>query len=65
MDKRKCPLLAYKIQFSDHIIAPEKSGHFHLYSGDDRAALLKEVENWPTYYPAHMDGHTIAHEMIA
>ncbi|RKJ68153.1 hypothetical protein D7X33_24545, partial [Butyricicoccus sp. 1XD8-22] len=23
------------------------------------------VENWPTYYPAHMDGHTIAHEMIA
>ncbi|BDH63188.1 putative metal-binding protein YrpE [Lysinibacillus sp. PLM2] len=53
------------IQFSDHLIAPEKSGHFHLYSGDDRAALLKEVENWPTYYPSHMDGHTIAHEMIA
>ncbi|PYF04722.1 metal-binding protein ZinT [Ureibacillus chungkukjangi] len=53
------------IQFSDHIISPQKSDHFHLYWGDDRAALLDEVENWPTYYPASMDGHTIAHEMMA
>ncbi|RJE84746.1 metal-binding protein ZinT [Paenibacillus sp. 1011MAR3C5] len=53
------------IQFSDHRIAPIKSGHFHLYWGDDRDALLKEVTNWPTYYPTSMDGHSIAHEMIA
>lgn len=31
----------------------------------DRAALLEEVINWPTYYPSSMDGHTIAHEMMA
>ena len=53
------------IQFSDHIIAPQQSGHYHLYWGNDRAQLLEEVTNWPTYYPTSMDGHTIAHEMIA
>ncbi|MFF2888529.1 metal-binding protein ZinT [Paenibacillus sp. NPDC057967] len=53
------------IQFSDHRIAPVKSGHYHLYWGDDREALLKEVTNWPTYYPSIMDGHSIAHEMMA
>lgn len=53
------------VQFSDHIIAPQKSGHYHIYWGDDREALLKEITNWPTYYPSHMDGHEIAHEMIA
>lgn len=39
------------VQFSDHIIAPEESGHFHLYWGDDNEALLEEMEHWPTYYP--------------
>ena len=53
------------IQFSDHNISPTKADHFHLYWGDDREALLKELTNWPTYFPADMDGHTIAHEMIA
>ncbi|MER2155553.1 MAG: metal-binding protein ZinT [Solibacillus sp.] len=53
------------VQFSDHIIAPQKSGHYHIYWGDDREALLKEITNWPTYYPSHMNGHEIAHEMIA
>ncbi|AOZ92261.1 metal-binding protein ZinT [Paenibacillus crassostreae] len=53
------------IQFSDHRIAPDVSDHYHLYGGDDREALLEEVVNWPTYYPSTMDGHTIAHEMIA
>lgn len=51
------------IQFSDHKIAPEKADHYHLYWGDDRAALLKEVTNWPTYYPASLDGKQIAEEM--
>lgn len=53
------------IQFSDHRIFPTEADHFHLYWGDDRAALLEELENWPTYYPSEMDGHTIVHEMIA
>ncbi|MDL5611638.1 MULTISPECIES: metal-binding protein ZinT [Bacillus] len=53
------------IQFSDHSIDPTKAGHYHLYWGDDRKALLDEVKNWPTYYPSEMDGHDIAHEMMA
>lgn len=53
------------IQFSDHIIAPQKSDHYHLYWGDDRAALLDEVTNWPTYYPADLSGEQIVAEMLA
>lgn len=53
------------IQFSDHSIYPTKSNHYHMYWGDDREALLDEVKNWPTYYPSEMDGHDIAHEMMA
>ena len=53
------------IQFSDHDISPTDASHYHLYSGEDREALLEEVTNWPTYYPSDMDGHTIAHEMMA
>jgi zinc transport system substrate-binding protein len=52
------------IQFSDHIIEPTEAGHYHLYWGDDREALLDEVVNWPTYFPSEMDGHDIAHDMI-
>ncbi|QGH35936.1 ZinT/AdcA family metal-binding protein [Gracilibacillus salitolerans] len=53
------------IQFSDHSIYPTEADHYHLYWGDDRGALLEEVTNWPTYYPSEMDGHDIAHEMMA
>lgn len=53
------------VQFSDHIIKDETSHHFHIYMGDDRTKLLEELENWPTYYPATLSGHDIAHEMIA
>ena len=53
------------IQFSDHSIYPTEADHYHLYWGNDREALLDEVVNWPTYYPSEMDGHGIAHEMIA
>ncbi|CAG9427137.1 TPA: metal-binding protein ZinT [Providencia alcalifaciens] len=52
------------IQFSDHIIAPEKAGHFHLYMGNEsQEALLTQLDNWPTYYPYSMNGNDIAHEM--
>lgn len=53
------------IQFSDHGIFPEDAGHYHLYWGDDRAALLDEVTNWPTYYPSSLTAEDIVHEMLA
>jgi zinc transport system substrate-binding protein len=53
------------IQFSDHRIAPAKADHYHLYWGDDRAALLEEVTNWPTYYPSKLSGDEIVTEMTA
>nr|WP_246218092.1 metal-binding protein ZinT [Jiella pacifica] len=53
------------IQFSDHRIAPQKADHYHLYRGDDRAALLEEVTNWPTYYPSALAADQIVDEMKA
>lgn len=53
------------IQFSDHRIAPEAADHYHLYWGDDRAALLEEVTNWPTYYPSSLNADQIVAEMLA
>ncbi|MGC6767246.1 metal-binding protein ZinT [Enterococcus sp. LJL128] len=53
------------IQFSDHIIASEQSAHYHLYFGDQsHEELLKELDNWPTYYPQKLSGEDIAHEML-
>lgn len=57
--------LPHYIQFSDHNIYPYEADHYHLYWGGDREELFDEVINWPTYYPSEMDGHGIAHEMIA
>lgn len=53
------------IQFSDHKIAPDAADHYHLYWGDDRAKLLGDVTNWPTYYPAKLTAGQIAEEMSA
>lgn len=53
------------IQFSDHIITDKVSHHYHIYFGDDRAALLEELENWPTYYHSDLTGEELAEEMIA
>lgn len=52
------------IQFSDHIIGPKKADHYHLYWGNDRAALLNEVTNWPTYYPLSLTGEQIVEQML-
>jgi zinc transport system substrate-binding protein len=53
------------VQFSDHIIEPTASAHFHIYLGDEsQAALLEEMDNWPTFYPAGLDGTGISHEML-
>lgn len=53
------------IQFSDHIIEPQKSHHFHIYtSNESHEALLKEMDNWPTFYPVTLDKDEIVHEML-
>lgn len=53
------------IQFSDHRIFPSKADHFHLYWGNDRAKLLEELTNWPTYFPMALSGAQIVEEMLA
>lgn len=53
------------IQFSDHIIAPEKAGHFHLYMGNDsHETLAVQLSNWPTFYPASLSKEEIVDEMV-
>lgn len=53
------------VQFSDHGIEPGKAEHFHIYAGNAGFdALSKEMENWPTYYPADMTGSEIAEDML-
>lgn len=54
------------VQFSDHNIAPVKTGHFHIYfGGESQEKLLEELENWPTYYPDGLTGLEIGQEMLA
>lgn len=54
------------VQFSDHNIAPVKTGHFHIYfGGESQDKLLEELENWPTYYPVGLTGLEIGQEMLA
>ncbi|CQJ54422.1 metal-binding protein ZinT [Yersinia rohdei] len=53
------------VQFSDHIIEPQKSHHFHIYMGNEsQAQLLEEMENWPTFYPISAGKNEIVHEML-
>ncbi|HFH9839446.1 TPA: ZinT/AdcA family metal-binding protein [Streptococcus suis] len=54
------------VQFSDHNIAPVKTGHFHIFfGGESQEKLLEELENWPTYYPVGLTGLEIGQEMLA
>lgn len=54
------------VQFSDHGISPNQSEHFHIYFGDEGfEALLKEMDNWPTYYDEALSGNQIAEDMMA
>lgn len=53
------------VQFSDHIIAPRKSSHFHIFMGNrSQQALLEEMDNWPTYYPYQLSDKEVADEML-
>ena len=53
------------VQFSDHIIAPRKSSHFHIFTGNiSQQALLGEMDNWPTYYRFHLKAEQVVDEML-
>lgn len=53
------------VQFSDHIIGPRQSQHFHIYMGNtSQEALLKEMDNWPTFYPYNMTKEQVVDEML-
>lgn len=53
------------IQFSDHIIEPQVSAHFHLYMGNEsQEKLLQEMDNWPTYYPYSLNDKQVVDEML-
>lgn len=53
------------VQFSDHIIAPRKSSHIHIFMGNtSQAALLTEMNNWPTYYPYQLTTQQVVDDML-
>ncbi|MFK3659193.1 metal-binding protein ZinT [Scandinavium sp. NPDC088450] len=53
------------VQFSDHLIGPRHSQHFHIFTGNtSQAALLEEMDNWPTYYPEQLHSHQVVDEML-
>lgn len=53
------------VQFSDHTITPKKSQHFHIFMGSDsQESLLKEMDNWPTYYQYALSKEQVVHEML-
>lgn len=53
------------VQFSDHIIGPRKSSHFHIFMGNQsQEALLAEIDNWPTYYPFQLTKQQVVDEML-
>jgi zinc transport system substrate-binding protein len=55
------------VMFSDHLIAPAKAEHFHLYASDESFdALMADTNptNYPTYYPADLTKNAIVAEMI-
>ena len=53
------------VQFSDHNIYPKKSAHFHIFTGNDKDKVLKELDNWPTYYPSKLSKDEVKEEMLA
>lgn len=53
------------VQFSDHTIAPRKSEHFHIFMGNDsQESLLKEMDNWPTFYQYSLSKKQVVDEML-
>ena len=54
------------IQFSDHNITSTDVEHFQLFWGNSsQDEILKEMEHWPTYFPAKESGQEIAQHLVA
>ncbi|OFQ99747.1 ZinT/AdcA family metal-binding protein [Alloscardovia sp. HMSC034E08] len=54
------------VQFSDHSIEPGNAAHFHIFMSDkSQDETLKEMGNWPTYYPQSLSTKEIITEMLA
>ncbi len=53
------------VQFSDHIISPRKSSHFHIFTGNvSQEALFAELENWPTFFPYQLSKEQIVDDLL-
>jgi zinc transport system substrate-binding protein len=55
------------VMFSDHLHAPAKTEHFHIYSSNESFDVLMNDTNpvnYPTYYPAALTRDEIVAEMI-
>lgn len=53
------------VQFSDHIISPRKSTHFHIFTGNvSQQALLNELENWPTFFPYQLSKEEVIDDLL-
>ncbi|MDU4095344.1 MAG: metal-binding protein ZinT [Pantoea sp.] len=53
------------VQFSDHIIAPRKSTHYHIFTGNtSQEALFNELENWPTFFPYQLTKEEVVHDLL-
>ncbi|WP_312830853.1 metal-binding protein ZinT [Pantoea eucrina] len=53
------------VQFSDHIISPRKSSHFHIFTGNvSQAALFDELENWPTFFPYQLSKAQVVDDLL-
>ncbi|WP_323703165.1 zinc ABC transporter substrate-binding lipoprotein AdcA [Mammaliicoccus sp. Dog046] len=53
------------VQFSDHNIYSKKTSHFHIFMGDNKEKVLKELDNWPTYFPSKLTKDEVKEEMLA
>lgn len=53
------------VHFSDHIIAPRKSVHCHIFMGNTpQDALLAEMDNWPISYPIQQMAEQVIDDML-
>ena len=55
------------VLFSDHLHAPQKSEHFHIYSGNENFDVFmtdNNPVNYPTYYSSALSKNEIVAEML-
>lgn len=53
------------VQFSDHIIEPHASSHFHLFlNNESHEQGLTQIHHFPTYYPLSYSSKDIEHDLM-